>query len=174
MRKRKKWSRTAWSTCSLKWNLNNQTHLGSADSPADLCMDKQMQLMPAESSQPISRCVRDTFFYCYKPWILYFFPEYILETNYSSLLFSKLNIVNGLNKYIQASRSDLSLCLVQKWPCQSDDTPTLHREWLCSTYKSSSIWNQLICNKQCSAWLALFTILKGELSYINAMCLDGA
>lgn len=44
---------------------HNQIQLGSAGSPADLQMDKQIQLKSAESSQPISRCMRDTFLLLY-------------------------------------------------------------------------------------------------------------
>ena len=44
----------------------------------------------------------------------------ILENKCLSLLYSKLN--NGLNKYFQAVRSDLSLCFIEEWPCLSDDT----------------------------------------------------
>ena len=90
----------------LEAELYNETQLGSADSPADLWMDRQIQLIPAESSQPISRCMRDTFLLYATDFVSIFFPQYILETIYLSLFFSKLNTVNGLNKNFQAARSN--------------------------------------------------------------------
>ena len=49
--------------------------------------------------------------------------ELTLENKCLSLLYSKLN--NGLSKYFQAVRSDLSLCFIEEWPCLSGDTHNL-------------------------------------------------